>query len=113
MAPTPPRVVSLRISEPVLKDILRLDDLSLAGASLERSGDCVTLVLYVERADAPPGATEMCPVYQRDTEVADPVSMTGIGWYRNGFQIRPPTPPEPEPPSDGLARPREAGRHAR
>jgi hypothetical protein len=80
-------MVAFRIHERALKEVLRLDELTLAGASTERSGDCVTLVLYVERADAPQEATEMCPVYERDTSAADPVSLTGISWYRNGSHI--------------------------
>lgn len=114
MPATPPRVVALRVSDLALRDLLRLEELTLAGASVERSGDAVTLVLYMERADAPAGATEMCPEYQKDTDVADPVRLTGISWYRNGFRMAPADQPPrlPGPAPDGLAKLREAAGRA-
>lgn len=80
-------LVRVRISDVALREVLHLPaDTVLAGAATEHTGVswppyASSLVLILDAPDAPEGAVEMTPVYQRERiEVPDRVELTGIDW---------------------------------
>jgi hypothetical protein len=89
--PRAPKVVRVAISEPaVLRDLLRLDEGTLAGAAVEHGGPgAATLVLYIDHPAVPEGADEMTPQYERDTTAPDPIRLTGVCWFAGGHEITP------------------------
>jgi hypothetical protein len=77
--------VALRISELVIREILQLPaNLTiLAVAAEDTAGAVSSVVLTLDAPDAPCGAAEMTPVYQRErVDVPDRVELVAIDWHR-------------------------------
>jgi hypothetical protein len=78
-------IVRLRIGAPILlQDLLHLDEgVTLFGASVDEMASA--LVLYLRYPEAPAGADEILPVYQRrDVAITE---VTGTEWYSDGRKL--------------------------
>ena len=81
------RIVALPVSVLAVRHWLQMDDLDIAGVSVDQARSTVTF--YVKRTDVPEGATEMAPVYTNEGH-APPVRLQEIQWYgEHGARITP------------------------
>lgn len=70
--------VSFEVSPTLIEMVFRLPD------SMEITGvhwDGRQVVFEVDAPDAPEGARYVSPQYRRDTQVPDPVWVTGLTWF--------------------------------